>query len=204
MMNPKVKSGDRIICFHMEGELGVPPGTKGTVTKVQRDPFESEGEDMISVRWDNGSQLNLLSSQDYWKLDKEQIKEDVKGGAEYEYFKQNPEIFVNYDWKFLRDFLYLVRDAGPVNMFTGDAASFLIMGEDAIERYYGEGREDDEDFQKVLEMADQAKDKMIQGTLKYMESKGKEIEIDEVNRIIRRMATKILQLYISFSMSSSR
>jgi hypothetical protein len=70
-----------------------------------------------------------------------------------------------------------------------------------LERYYGEGREDDEDFQKVLEMADQARDKMIQGTLKYMESKGKEIEIDEVNRLFQKMAVKIVQLYVAFSSS---
>jgi hypothetical protein len=200
-MNPKVKIGDRIICFHMEGELGVPPGTKGTVTKIGRDPFEPEGEEIISVEWDNGSRLSLLSTTDYWKLDKERIKEAVSPDAEYSYFKQNPEIFTNFDWKFLRDYLYLVRDAGPVNMF--ESAPFLISGKESLERYYGEGREDDEDFQKVLEMADQARDKMIQGTLKYMESKGKEIEIDEVNRLFQRMAVKIVQLYVAFSSSRS-
>jgi len=198
-MNPKVKIGDRIICYHMEGELGVPPGTKGTVTKIGRDPFESQGEEIISVDWDNGSRLSLLSTTDYWKLDKERIKEAVSPDAEYSYFKQNPEIFTNFDWKFLRDYLYLVREAGPVNMF--ESAPFLISGKERLERYYGEGREDDEDFQKVLEMADQARDKMIQGTLKYMESKGKEIEIDEVNRLFQKMAVKIVQLYVAFSSS---
>ena len=199
MMNPKVKIGDRIICYHMEGELGVPPGTKGTVKKIGRDPFESQGEEIISVDWDNGSRLSLLSTTDYWKLDKERIKEAVSPGAEYSYFKQNPEIFTNFDWKFLRDYLYLVREAGPVNMF--ESAPFLISGKERLERYYGEGREDNEDFQKVLEMADQARDKMIQGTLKYMESKGKEIEIDEVNRLFQKMAVKIVQLYVAFSSS---
>jgi hypothetical protein len=199
MMNPKVKIGDRIICYHMEGELGVPPGTKGTVKKIGRDPFESQGEEIISVDWDNGSRLSLLSTTDYWKLDKERIKESVNPGAEYSYFKQNPEIFTNFDWKFLRDYLYLVREAGPVNMF--ESAPFLISGKERLERYYGEGREDNEDFQKVLEMADQARDKMIQGTLKYMESKGKEIEIDEVNRLFQKMAVKIVQLYVAFSSS---
>jgi histone H3/H4 len=51
----------------------------------------------------------------------------------------------------------------------------------------------------MLEKADDAKNKMIQGTLKYMESKGKEIEIEEVNRILRRMAQKMVQLYVTFS-----
>jgi len=32
-----------------------------------------------------------------------------------------------------------------------------------------------------------------------MESKGKEIEIEEVNRILRRMAQKMVQLYVTFN-----
>ncbi len=42
MMNPEVNVGDRVVCYHMEGELGVPPGTKGTVTAISRDPFWNE------------------------------------------------------------------------------------------------------------------------------------------------------------------
>jgi hypothetical protein len=197
MINPEVKTGDRIICYHMESELSVPPGTKGTVVRVSRDPFESNDEKIVEVKWDNGSKLSLLSSQDIWKLDKKNIKEAVQAPPEYDYFKQNPEIFVNYDWRFLKKYLYLLRDTGLVNMF--EASPFLFSGKEWIDRYYGEGREDDEDFQKMLEKADDAKNKMIQGTLKYMGSKGKEIEIEEVNRILRRMAQKMVQLYVTFS-----
>jgi hypothetical protein len=197
MINPEVKKGDRIICYHMESELSVPPGTKGTVLRVSRDPFESNDEKIVEVKWDNGSRLSLLSSQDIWKLDKKNIKEAVQTPPEYDYFKQNPEIFVNYDWRFLRNYLYLVRNAGPVNMF--ESSPFLFSGKEWIERYYGEDNEDNEDFQKMLEKADDAKNKMIQGTLKYMESKGKDIEIEEVNRILRRMAQKMVQLYVTFS-----
>jgi hypothetical protein len=197
MINPEVKTGDRIICYHMESELSVPPGTKGTVVRVSRDPFESNDEKIVEVKWDNGSKLSLLSSQDIWKLDKKNIKEAVQAPPEYDYFKQNPEIFVNYDWRFLKKYLYLLRDTGLVNMF--EASPFLFSGKEWIDRYYGEGREDDEDFQKMLEKADDAKNKMIQGTLKYMGSKGKEIEIEEVNRILRRMAQKMVQLYVTFN-----
>jgi hypothetical protein len=47
MINPEVKTGDRIICYHMESELSVPPGTKGTVVRVSRDPFESNDEKIV-------------------------------------------------------------------------------------------------------------------------------------------------------------
>ena len=197
MINPEVKTGDRIICYHMESELSVPPGTKGTVVRVSRDPFESNDEKIVEVKWDNGSKLSLLSSQDIWKLDKKNIKEAVQAPPEYDYFKQNPEIFVNYDWRFLKKYLYLLRDIGLVNMF--EASPFLFSGKEWIDRYYGEGREDDEKFQKFLDESENAKNKMIQGTLKYMESKGKEIEIEEVNRILRRMAQKMVQLYVTFN-----
>jgi hypothetical protein len=47
-------------------------------------------------------------------------------------------------------------------------------------------------------MADEAKNKMIQGVLKYMKSEGIEIEIDKVNSLMGKFATKVLQFYISF------
>ena len=30
-LNPELKVGDKIICYHMEGETSVSPGTTGTV-----------------------------------------------------------------------------------------------------------------------------------------------------------------------------
>ena len=74
----------------------------------------------------------------------------------------------------------------------------MYSGREWIDRYYGENQEDNEDFQEVLEMANEAKDKMIQGVLKYMESEGIEIDLDKVNRLISKFASKILKLYISF------
>jgi DNA polymerase I-like protein with 3'-5' exonuclease and polymerase domains len=39
---------------------------------------------------------------------------------------------------------------------------------------------------------------MIQGVLKYMESNGIEIELSEVNHLIKKFSSSILNLYISF------
>jgi hypothetical protein len=194
-LNPKLDKGDRIMCLHMEGETSVPMGTTGTVSNVGIDPFERDNE-LIQVRWDNGSSLALVSATDTWvKIAQETLEEQV-GNSEYEYFSKNPEIFDNFDWRFLREFLKKLRKASPVNML--QAQPFLYSGREWIDRYYGENREDDEDFQEVLEMADESKNKMIQGVLKYMESEGIEIDLDKVNRLISKFASKILQLYISF------
>jgi len=75
---------------------------------------------------------------------------------------------------------------------------FLYSGKQWINRYYGENLEDNEDFQDVLDSAEEAKDKMVHGTIKWMESQGMEIELDKVNRAIGRLATKIVQLYMTF------
>jgi hypothetical protein len=194
-LNPKLVKGDRIMCLHMDGETGVPMGTTGTVRSATKDPFEPDSE-IINVNWDNGSTLGLLSVTDRWVKVAQETLEEQAGTSEYEYFNENPEVFENFDWRFLREFLNKLRDASPVNML--QSQPFLYSGREWIDRYYGEDQEDNEDFQEVLEMADEAKDKMIQGVLKYMESEGIEIDLDKVNRLIKKFASKILNLYISF------
>jgi hypothetical protein len=74
----------------------------------------------------------------------------------------------------------------------------LYSGKKWIDRYYGENNEDNEDFQEMLDSAEEAKDIMIQGTLKWMESQGMEIDLEDVNRTIKRLAPKIVELYMKF------
>ena len=196
-LNPRLKEGDRVICYYMDGETSVPPGTEGTVTRINRDPFEPNVDERImEVNWDNGSTLALVSVTDAWKKPKEKIQEST-GSVTYDYFKENPEIFENFDWRFLRDFLYKLRDSGVVNMF--QSSPFLYSGKQWIDRYHGENQEDNEPFQEVLETADEAKNKMIQGLLKYMESKNIDMDdMGKVNRLIEKFASKIVNLYITF------
>jgi hypothetical protein len=78
------------------------------------------------------------------------------------------------------------------------AGPLLYSGKKWIDRYYGENNEDNEDFQEMLDISEEAKDIMIQGTLKWMESQGKEIDLDDVNRTIQRLAQKIVELYMKF------
>ena len=196
-LNPRLKEGDRVICYHMDGETGVPPGTEGTVTKISRDPFEPNGDELIiEVNWDNGSTLALVSVTDAWKKPKEKIQEST-GSVTYDYFSKNPEIFEHFDWRFLREFLYKLRESGVVNML--QSRPFLYSGKQWIDRYHGENQEDNEPFQEVLEMADKSKDKMIQGLLNYMESKNIDMDdMGKVNHLIEKFASKIVNLYITF------
>ena len=198
-LNPTLKEGDRVVCYHMDGETGVPPGTQGTVRRISRDPFEPNGDELIiEVNWDNGSTLALVSSTDAWKKPKERVQESsTTGDRHYDYFSKNPEIFENFDWRFFREFLNKLRDSSVVNMF--QARPFLYSGREWIDRYHGENEEENEAFQEVLEMAEESKMKLIQGLMKYMESKKLDMDdMGRVNHLAEKFASKIVQLYMTF------
>lgn len=198
-INPKLERGDRVMILHMDGETGVPPGTMGTVEKISRDPFEMNNEgEIIQVKWDNGSSLSIVSATDAWKkIPKENIEEQRVVDDKFEFFKKNHEIFDHFDWRWFRDYLKLIQKSGIVNMFA--AAPLLYSGKEHIERYHGEGKEDDEDFQEVLENADEAKDKIIQGILSYIEGKNYDLDdMDKINSLARNFSKSLLGAYIHF------
>lgn len=194
-LNPKLQIGDKVRCLHMDGETSVTPMTLGTVTRITRDPFETDAE-IINVDWDNGSTLSLLSVTDTWIKVKEKPLQEQVGDPIFNYYRENPEVFENFDYRFLNQYLRKLRESSVENMLA--VQPFLYSGKEWIDRYYGEDQENNQPFQEVLEMADEARDKMIQGVLSYMKSKGDEIEISKVNRLMQNFASKILKLYISF------
>ena len=65
MLNPEVKEGDQIVLVSMAGEAGMPPGLRGVVETIGKDPFEEDGL-IISVDWENGRSLSLVSTEDLW------------------------------------------------------------------------------------------------------------------------------------------
>jgi hypothetical protein len=78
-----------------------------------------------------------------------------------------------------------------------DAADYLWLGRERIEHEFKYKDIHNEDaFEKVLEMADQAKSEMILGVMNVLENEGKEDSLENVNRNIKRYAFKVLQNYM--------
>jgi hypothetical protein len=202
-LNPELKVDDVIMLLHMEKETGVPPGTIGVVTSITRDPWQDDSK-LISVKWENGSNLNLVTAKDMWlKTQNDNIQEQRTDNQSWDYITKNADVFENFDWKWLEKFLYKLRDTGIVNMY--GSSQLLYAGSEHIERYYGEGKEDDEEFQEFLELADEAKNKIIQGVIKYMNANGKDLDdMSVVNRYARHFSQKILGLYIALSSLGNR
>jgi hypothetical protein len=202
-LNPELKVGDKIMCYHMEGEIGVPAGTVGEVIKISSDPFEpNENEKIISVNWENGSSLSLITSTDAWKkIPLEKI--DEQNESSWGSLTEKSDLLDNFDWRWFRQYLKTIRDSGIVNMF--ESSPLLYSGKSHIERYYGENREDDENFQEVLNNAEESKNKMIEGIINYMESTQKDLDdIDLINRYARVFSKKLLNMYIELSTLTGR
>jgi polyphosphate kinase 2 len=81
-VNPEVESGDRIVCVHMSDEYSpIAGGVAGTVVSVGRGPYD-ENEKIISVNWDNGRTLSLVSVEDLWMKEEDLKKEDESNLSE--------------------------------------------------------------------------------------------------------------------------
>lgn len=189
------EEGDVLECLHMEKESDVIPGTLGTVRRVSKDPLLKDVY-IIYMNWENGSTLSLLSDSDTWRLiSKKNLNED-SAHRPHEFYSENVDLFDYFDWRWFRSYLEILRDTGIVNMF--GAAPFLYMGKEHLERYYGEGKEDDESFNELLELADTSRQKMVEGVVKYLDSTGKDWDLDDTNSKVKRFANKMVGLYWSF------
>ena len=188
-MNPKLKVGDRICLLYMSGELSMNPGECGVVKSVDN----VFGDIQYGVKWDNGSNLALLSDTDAWKFEKKQIKEDELDRMNVLY--KNIDVFKFFKMGFLHKYLLLVRKASIVNMF--QSPPYLWMGSERIKHEYKyKDIHNEEAFDEMVVMSDQAQAEMINGVINYLESEGIEENMDNINKYLRRFATMIVQNYM--------
>lgn len=196
-MNPKVKVGDRISLLYMEDEFDVNTREKGTVTSVSRDPFETDECYIISVKWDGGSTLSLLSCRDVYRLIESKVNEQTDSGRseqQIDFIINNRDVVLNFNRQKIFEYLDVLRKSGVINMF--GAAPFLYSGRDWIDRYYGENEEYNEAFQEVLEMADDIKNEMILGMLKTF--KDNTPALGDMDRLIRKLSNRMVNYWMMF------
>lgn len=196
-MNPKVKVGDRISLLYMEDEFDVNPREKGTVVSVSRDPFETDECYIISVKWDGGSTLSLLSCRDVYRLIESKVNEQTDSGRseqQIDFIINNRDVVLNFNRQKIFEYLDVLRKSGVINMF--GAAPFLFSGRDWIDRYYGENEENNEAFQEVLEMADDIKNEMILGMLKTF--KDNTPALGDMDHLIRKLSNRMVNYWMMF------
>lgn len=192
-INPELKKGDRIKLISMGGETSLSFGDGGAV-KSKVNVF---GIPQYGIDWDNGSTLQLLSDSDHWMFEDDydekfnkKINENIHSDI-----LNNPESFTEFNMRFLHNYLKKVRESSVVNMF--ESQPLLYMGSDRIahEFKYKDIKNEDE-FNEVLEMADESQSEMIQGVMKVLEKEGKEPDLNNINRYLKRYSKDILMNYI--------
>ena len=88
----------------------------------------------------------------------------------------------------------MVRNSGITNMF--GSSPYLYIGREKIEQEMNYKDLEGEEFEEMLENADEAKDEMIRGTVKYLEANNKEISVGNVKKYLPRFATKVVENYM--------
>lgn len=193
MLNPKLKPGDRIVLLQMDDEFGVPPGTAGEVTNV----VNIFNETQYDVKWDNGSTLGLIEGADAWVYEEDYQRRRSKKIQEskLDTLSENKDLFDNFDVRFLSNFMKKLRESGIINMFA--AVPYSYMGKERIyhENYSNPIAEDNPIYDEVLEMANEAQSKMITGVIKVLESEGKEPDISNINRYLKKYSRKLWSVY---------
>jgi len=207
IINPDLEVGDRVVCINMHGEASsVSYKDRGTVTGIGEGP----GFIQYRVDWDNGSGLALLKEKgdEEQQLDKWMLEDDFESvmskrkkvnESNTELTKKivsNADVFKNFDTKFLFGYLEKVRESGVTNMY--GASPYLYIGSERVahEHKYDENK-DETAFDELVEMADEARQKMIQGAVKMVEKQGKEVEVGNVSRIISKYASKVLDMWMT-------
>ena len=124
-------------------------------------------------------------------------KKDITETSSYEANKvliKNIDIFKYFNMKFLQKYLIMVRNSGITNMF--GSSPYLYIGREKIEQEMNYKDLEGEEFEEMLENADEAKDEMIRGTVKYLEANNKEISVGNVKKYLPRFATKVVENYM--------
>lgn len=192
-LNPELKIGDSVRCLLMkDDELSVPPGTMGNVERISN----FGGAKHYYVKWENGSTLALLSDADVWdrgqnkKNDSENIQE-----VNMKFIIKNEEVWKFFNMKLIKNFFEAVRSSGIINMF--GASPLLYMGRDKIERKFeDEHGSDSDDFQNVLDMANDVQADLINGVIDILHKEGKEESLENINSYLRKYSTKLWETYV--------
>ena len=197
-LNPKLEPGDRIVLLHMDDPYSaVRMGTKGTVLKIVRVPFDMGYQ--YNVKWDDGSVLDLLPEADSWVL-----ATDVKSkknltteefGKELKTLSKHKDIIKNMDYRPVLDFLKLVQKSGLVNML--QARVFLMSDSKNLHKLIYKFDGEPEDYPELFENIDEVRDILINETIRIIQEQNMEFDDSTVNRVFQKVCSAVMEMYMS-------
>ena len=197
-LNPKLEPGDRIVLLHMDDPYSaVRMGTKGTVVKIVRVPFDMGYQ--YNVKWDDGSVLDLLPDTDSWVL-----ATDVKSkknltteefGKELKTLSKHKDIIKNMDYRPVLDYLKLVQKSGLVNML--QAMPFLMTDSHNLHKLIYKFDGEPDDYPELFENVDDVRQILVSETIRIMEEKNMEFNDTTINSVFQKVCRAVMEMYTS-------
>jgi len=197
-LNPKLEPGDRIVLLHMDDPYSaVRMGTKGTVLKIVRVPFDMGYQ--YNVKWDDGSTLDLLPDTDSWVL-----ATDVKSkknltteefGNELKTLSKHKDIIKNMDYRPVLDYLKLVQKSGLVNMI--QAMPFLMTDSHNLHKLIYKFDGEPDDYPELFENVDDVRRILVSETIRIMEEKNMEFNDTTINSVFQKVCRAVMEMYTS-------
>ena len=197
-LNPKLEPGDRIVLLHMDDPYSaVRMGTKGTVVKIVKVPFDMGYQ--YNVKWDDGSILDLLPETDSWvlatyvKSKKNLTTEEF--GQELKTLSKHKDIIKNMDYRPVLDYLKLVQKSGLVNML--QARVFLMSDSKNLHKLIYKFDGEPEDYPELFENIDEVRDILINETIRIIQEQNMEFDDSTVNRVFQKVCSAVMEMYMS-------
>lgn len=197
-LNPKLEPGDRIVLLHMDDPYSaVRMGTKGTVLDIVKIPFGMGYQ--YSVKWDNGSTLDLLPETDSWvlatdvKSKKKLTTEDF--GNEIKTLSKHKDIIKNMNYRPVLDYMKLVQESGLVNMF--QAMPFLMADSRDLHKLIYKFDGEPEDYPELFEKIDEVRNILVSETVRIMEESNMEFDDITINRVFQKVCRAVMEMYMS-------
>jgi hypothetical protein len=197
-LNPKLEPGDRIFLLHMDDPYSaVRMGTKGTVLKIVRVPFDMGYQ--YNVKWDDGSTLDLLPETDSWIL-----ATDVKSkknltteefSQELKTLSKHKDIIKNMDYRPVLDYLKMVQKSGLVNML--QAMPFLMTDSHDLHKLIYKFDGEPDDYPELFENVDNVKQILVSETIRIMEENNMEFNDTTINRVFQKVCKSVMEMYVS-------
>jgi hypothetical protein len=211
-INPELKTGDRIMLLHMDGE-DMPSGTKGKVIRIMDTPKFTKDDlgFMYDMEWygDEGnviSKLSISPESDGWIYDKMYYMENPTDINESKY-ENLDDVMKSYkvvsslpktEMKIIQTYLELIRELGIVNMFespmfVGASKSYL---QDFIKIKSYERDFDEDLVEQILDMADEVRNIIISKSIQTVEEKGQEPTINNIQREMKLLSQMCVKYFM--------
>ena len=195
-LNPELNVGDEVVLLYMTDEPKMRPGLVGIVKAINNTPWGPQ----YTVKWESGSELDLIPDSDKWTLKSSLQK---KNRVDEEMDPQNKNLTDNFNFmKYVKnkkpvfDFLSKLQDSGLTNML--GARPFLTYTSGDLKKYIAGQFKDIDDYQELIDAADESRDALIRGVMQWAEDKkiSDDDDMTEINKLFTKLTKEAFGLYL--------